>query len=474
MNTADLRPGVATLQHADDYPFLAQGKAPLEVAATEGCYLITSCGRRILDAAGGAIVSNIGHGRREVAEAYARAAAQTDYVVPPFVTPARAELVHRMRTRWLPGDIKRVLFASGGSEAMDLAIRFARQHHLSAGRPERWRVLGRDLSYHGATMASLAVGGHRARRAGFEPWLIDEQTNQPRPPAHYCLRCPMGKTFPSCDIACADEVERVFEQIGPEEIAAFVIEPIVGSNAGALVPPDGYLDRIARICKRHGILLIADEVMTGFGRTGRKFGVDHWDLVPDILIGGKGLTGGYAPLVAIAAREEVTAPIADAGDSVMFFTYGAHSPACAAANEVLRILEEEELVERAATVGAVLAERLHEALDEHPNVAEIRGRGLLYGIELVHDRETLEPFPAEVAMVNAVMAAGLSMDVFFYPGGNDPARDVICLGPPFILGDEEIEKIVTVLPRAIDSAVARKGPALPSLLSPPTRDDGPQ
>ncbi|MCE2558248.1 MAG: aspartate aminotransferase family protein, partial [Acidobacteria bacterium] len=252
---------------------------------------------------------------------------------------------------------------------MDLAIRFARQHHLSAGRPERWRVFGRDLSYHGATMATLAVGGHKGRRAGFEHWLVDEQTDQPRPPAHYCMRCPMGKTFPSCDIACADEVERVFEEIGPEEIAAFVVEPIVGSNAGALVPPGDYLERVARICRRHGVLLIADEVMTGYGRTGRKFGVDHWDIVPDILVGGKGLTGGYAPLVAICARDEVTEPIRDAGDSVMFFTYGAHSPACAAASEVLRILEDEELVERAATVGAELGERLRETFADHPHVA---------------------------------------------------------------------------------------------------------
>ena len=468
MTTVDPPQGnAARLPHGDDYPFLGQGKPPLEVAATEGCYLIAPDGRRILDAAGGAIVSNVGHGRREVAEAYARAAAETDYVVPPFSTPARSELVHRMRTRWLPGDMRRILFASGGSEAMDLAVRFARQHHLSAGRPERWRVLGRELSYHGATMASLAIGGHRGRRAGFEPWLIDERTDQPRPPAHYCLRCPMGKTRPGCNIACADEVERVFEKIGPEEIAAFVVEPIVGSNAGALVPPGDYLERVARICRRHGVLLIADEVMTGFGRTGRKFGVDHWDVVPDILVGGKGLTGGYAPLVAIAAREEVTAPIREAGDSIMYFTYGAHSPACAAASEVLRILEDEELVERAATVGAILGEQLREALGDHPHVAEVRGRGLLYGIEIVRDRDTLEPFPAETAMVNAVMAAGLSMDVFFYPGGNDPARDVICLGPPFVLGDEEIEKIVTVLPKAIDSAVDRKGPAVPSLLAPP-------
>ena len=468
---AETATGEGPIRHGLDYPFLGRGKTPLDVASTDGCYLITPDGRRVLDAAGGAIVSNIGHGRREVGEAYARAAALVDYVVPPFATPARSDLVHRLRTRWLPDGMNRVLFASGGSEAMDLAIRLARQHHLSAGRPERWRVMGRELSYHGATMASLAVGGHLGRRAGFEPWLIDERTEQPRPPAHYCLRCPLGRTYPSCELACADEVERMFEQVGPEEIAAFVVEPIVGSNAGALTPPDGYLERVARICRRHGVLLIADEVMTGFGRTGRKFGVDHWDLVPDILVGGKGLTGGYAPLVAIAARDEVTTPVREAGDSIMYFTYGAHSPSCAAASEVLRILEEEDLVARAASVGAVLGEQLREALSEHPCVAEVRGRGLLYGVEIVRDRDTLEPFPTEVQMVNAVMAAGLSMDVFLYPGGNGPARDVICLGPPFILGDEEIEKIVTVLPKAIDAAVARKGPAVPSLLAAPAGAD---
>lgn len=438
------------------FNFLRRQPTAIEVAHAEGCYLYRPNGDSILDAAGGAIVVNIGHGRAEVAEAYARGLQETTYVVPPFATPARIRLVERLVDRWLPPGLERVAFASGGSEALDLAIRLARQHHLAAGRPERWRVIGRELSYHGTTMATLSVGGHNKRRRGFEPWLTDQQvgvrTGQPKAPAHYCLRCPLGKTYPSCDVACANELEATLESVGPETVAAFVFEPIVGSNAGALVPPDEYLPKITEICRRYGILLIADEVMTGFGRTGSKLGVDHWAIVPDILVGGKGLTGGYAPLAAVCASNEVLEPIAEAGEQVMFYTYGGHSACCAAGDKVLEILEREELVERSKRMGARLRERL-EPLEQHPHVAEIRGRGLLYGIELVADRDTLEPFPAESQMIDKVVAAGLDRGVFFYPGGNDPARDVVCLGPPFILGDEEIEKMVRVLEAAIDAVV---------------------
>jgi adenosylmethionine-8-amino-7-oxononanoate aminotransferase len=190
------------------YNFLTEHRAPFEVARSEGCYLITPEGRRILDAAGGAIVVSIGHGRKEVAEAAARALEETAYVVPPFATESRVRLVERLRDRWLPVGLTRIIFASGGSEAMDMAIRLARQHHLSAGRPRRWRVLGRELSYHGTTLASLSVGGHKKRRKGFEPWLLDELTDQPRAPAHYCLRCPLDKTYPECQVACADALEQ--------------------------------------------------------------------------------------------------------------------------------------------------------------------------------------------------------------------------------------------------------------------------
>ena len=426
------------------------GAAPLVIERAEGCYLITPDGQRILDAAGGAVVVNVGHGRAEVAEAIARATREVSYLVPPFATEHRVRLVERLVDRWLPKGLTRAVFTSGGSEAMDSAVRLARQHHVSSGRPGRWKVFGRQLSYHGVTLATLSVGGHDKRRKGFEPWL----TELPKAPACFCLRCPMGRSYPSCEVACAEELREIIAREGADTIAAFVVEPIGGSTAGALVPPDEYLPRIAEICRAHGILLIADCVMTGFGRTGRKFAVDHFGVLPDILVGGKGLTGGYAPMGGVFAQEHVVAPIGERGDELMFFTYSAHPGACAAADAVLDIMERERLVERAAEMGAKLRERLL-PLESHPNVAQVRGRGLLQAIELVRDKETLEPFPAEARLTAKIVAAGLSDGVFFYPGGCDPARDVITLGPPLVIGDEEIEKIGKTLEAALESALSR-------------------
>jgi adenosylmethionine-8-amino-7-oxononanoate aminotransferase len=435
------------------YPFVsAPGQVPFEVARAEGVWLETPDGRRILDAAGGAVVVNVGHGRREVAEAYARAVTEVTYVVPPFVTEQRARLVERLRRAWLPEGLTRCVFTSGGSESMDAALRIARQHFVSAGRPERWKVVGRDLAYHGTTLATLAVGGHTKRRAPFGPWLVAS----PKAPACYCLRCPLGLHHPECGVACAEAIEEVFEREGPETIAAFVAEPIVGSTAGALAPPDDYWPRVAELCRRHGVLLVADEVMTGFGRTGRRFAVEHWGVTPDILVAGKGLTGGYAPMAGVFAKEEVIAPIAERGDDVMFYTYSAHPGACAAADAVLDILEREALVERAAEQGERLRKRLA-FLESHPHVAEVRGRGLLLGVELVRDRDTLEPFPAEARVTARMIGAGLAEGVFFYPGGCDPARDVIVLGPPFVIGEPEIERIARALEVSLRRVAERAG-----------------
>lgn len=431
-------------------PFIPTGfGAPLHVVRAEGCHLVTREGRRILDAAGGAILVNIGHGRREVAEAVARALEEVTYVVPVFATEHRLRLVERLVDRWLPPGLERVLLTSGGSESMDAALRLVRQHHVAAGRPERWKIVGRELSYHGTTLATLAVGGHPKRRAGFEPLLLDF----PKAPACYCLRCPLGLRYPACAVACADEVERAIERAGPESVAAFVAEPIVGSTAGALVPPPEYWRRVAEICRRHGVLLVMDEVMTGFGRTGKRFAVEHFGITPDVLVGGKGLTGGYAPLGAVFASEAVVAPIAERHEDVMYYTYGAHPASCAAADKVLEILEREDLVRRAAEMG----ERLRSALarlEEHPHVAEVRGLGLLQAVELVRDRATLEPFPASARLTQRVVVEGILRGVFFYPGGVDPARDVVCLGPPLVIEDAEIETIARVLAESIDAAVA--------------------
>jgi adenosylmethionine-8-amino-7-oxononanoate aminotransferase len=321
---------------------------------------------------------------------------------------------------------------------------------VAAGREGRTKMIGRELSYHGTTLATLAVGGHTQRRAPFEALL----PAWPKAPACYCLRCPLGKTYPTCGVACADAIEELILREGPDSVAAVVAEPVVGSTAGALVPPDEYWPRLREITRRHGVLLIADEVMTGFGRTGRRFAVEHWDVVPDILVSGKGLTGGYAPMGAVFASEEVVAPLAARGEDLMFYTFGAHPVACAVADAVLEILEREDLVRRAAELGERLAKRLAR-LASHPHVAESRGLGLLRAVELVRDRATLEPFPSEARMSGRVVATGLSQGVFFYPGGCDPARDVVCLGPPFVIGDEEIETIGATLERSIDAAVAR-------------------
>ena len=439
---------MSSIPGAERYSFVSSRLA-LEIERTEGSYMVTPEGHRILDAAGGAIVVNIGHGREEVAAVFAEAALQESYVVPPFVTPARARLTERLLDRWLPEGLTRVVYTCGGSESADAAVRLARQHHVSAGRPSRYKVIGRDLSYHGMTMASLSVGGHGKRRSGFEPLLLD----LPKAPACYCYRCPVGKTYPQCEVDCARAVATLIEAEGPDTVAAFIAEPIGGSTAGGILPVDEYWPMVVETCREYGVLVIADEVMTGFGRTGKKFGVDHWGFTPDILFGGKGLTGGYAPMGAVCATEDVVAPIIAAGDEVMFYTYSGHSAGCAVADKVLEILERESLVERSAAMGERLRERLR-SVEAHPHVGEVRGRGLLIGIELVADKATREPFPKSAAMANQVVTKGLQEGAFFYPGGTDPARDIITLGPPFTISETEIDDLVSILESSITAATA--------------------
>ncbi len=428
--------------------------APFAVERAEGAYLITPEGRRILDAAGGAIVVNIGHGRREVAEVAAQALEHLTYVVPTFATEAKAGLVERLTERWLPERLTRASFTSGGSESVEAALRLARLHHVCAGRPERWKIIGREFSYHGVTLAALAVGGHASRRKGYEPLLLDF----PKAPSHYCLECSLGHTSEDCREQAADKLEEVIVREGPDTVAAFIAEPVVGGAAGAVVPPDGYWPRVAEICRKYGVLLIADEVMCGFGRTGEKFAVNHWNITPDIMVGGKGLAGGYAPIGGVYATDEVMAPIAERGEDLMFYTFTAHPASCAVADKVLEIMEREDLVARARSTGELLSKRLAR-LAQHPNVAEVRGLGLMQAVEIVRDRDTLERFPAGARITRRIVAAGLSKGVFLYPAGSGAAQDIIMLGPPFIITEDDIDLLVHVLEESIDEAVSRSGAA---------------
>ena len=427
-----------------NYPFIPFGR-PISVARSEGAYLVMGDGRRILDAAGGAIVTNIGHGRTEVAEVVAQATAEEGYVVPPFHTPSRVRLVERLAEHWLPPHLTRIHLACGGSEGVESAMKIAIQHFAAVGRPEKHKVVGRSISYHGTTLATTAVGGHAARKKG----LAHALQRYPSTPTPYPLRCPGNDPAGYYLEAFEDTIEAE----GPDTIAAFVGEPIVGASGGAIVPPEAYWPGVREICDRHEILLIADEVMTGFGRTGTAFGFQHWPYAPDLLVAGKGMAGGYAPLTGVFATDAVAAPIAETDINVMFHTFAAHPAACAAGDKVLEIMQREHLVERAATMGEKLMAALREALGEHPNVAEIRGRGLLQGVELVADRDTLERFPREAQVTSRLVGECLERGVFIYGGGTGEVRDIMVIGPPFIIDEGDIARIVDALSGAIDAVL---------------------
>lgn len=416
---------------------------PLSIQSAEGAYLVTPDGRRILDAAGGAIVANIGHGRAEVAEVAAKALQNCTYVVPPFATEERMRLVERLTTSWLPPSLTRVTFTSGGSESVEAALRLARQHHVSAGRAGKWKVIGTDLSYHGVSLGALSVANHAPRRAPFEPMLIPF----PKTPAPFrYLRDELTpKEHP------ADALERVIKAEGPETVAAFICEPVVGSAGGALVPVEDFWQRAREICTRYDVLLIADEVMTGFGRTGKRFAVEHYGVEPDIMVGGKGLAGGYAPIGGLYATDAVIAPMVEARQDLMFYTFSAHPASCAVAEKVLEIMEREGLVERAERMGNLLRDRL-ETISGDPSVGQVRGKGLMLGIELVKDKATGQPYPAEARFAQRVSSAGIRRGVFFYTAGTGPVQDALLLGPPFTINGEDIDLLVDVLRESLADA----------------------
>ena len=412
----------------DRYQFTAQYPGPT-IVRTEGCELITSTGQRILDGAAGAVVNNIGHGRQEVVDAVAKAMSQCDYVLPTWTTPSRLELADLLVDKWLPDGFNHVFLAGGGSEANDTAIRLARYHHLAKGQTQRYKVIGRQPSYHGSTLATLSAGGHNNRRAGYEPLLSE---------------------WPKVPWNDADALAGAIEAAGPETVSAFIAEPIIGAAAGALVAPADYWARIAEVCHHYGVLIIIDEVMTGFGRTGKRWGFEHDDwgssstpgqipgIRPDILVAGKGLGGGYVPISVVTASDAVVDPITEAGKTVMFFTYSGHDSSCAGAIAVLKILEREKLVERAALMGERLQNALHSAFDNHPRITEIRGRGLMLGMELASGSST-----------DVVMKA-LELGLWVYPAGSGtPVPDAILIAPPFIIEDSHIDRMIDILQRSL-------------------------
>jgi adenosylmethionine-8-amino-7-oxononanoate aminotransferase len=356
--------------------------------------------------------------------------------------------------RVLPVDEPAIYPVSGGSEAIETALKLARAYHLARGEPDRTVVIARHGSYHGNTLAALDLSGRPPLRRPYEPWL----GRAVHVSAAYPYRAGEAAAHALGDgAALAAELDAVIRDAGPGRVAAFVAEPIVGATLAAAVPPEDYWPAVAEVCARHRVLLVADEVMTGFGRTGRWFALDHWGVRPDLLVAAKGATSGYWPFGFVAASGTVyDAVTRDGGRFIHGFTYS-HAPIGAAvAREVLRILRDEELVAASAAKGERLTGLLRGHLDGHPAVGDIRGRGLMVGIELVADRATRRPFPRAARVTESVVAAARERGLLVYSGtGNADGTDgdTILVGPPFVVTDDEVRRIAAGTAESIESGV---------------------
>jgi adenosylmethionine-8-amino-7-oxononanoate aminotransferase len=419
----------------------------------EGCWIHTADGRRLLDASGQAAVISIGHGIAEIGQAMAEQASRIAFAHTSQFHSEPAEKLARRLLYLAPENFRlggRVYFTSGGSEATETAIKLARQYFWERGETRRYRVMSRRQSYHGSTLGAMTVSGNVARRLPYAPMLAEWGHVAPC----FCYHCEFGLDCADCGVACAENLDSFLRASDAKDVAAFIFEPVVGATLGAAAPPDGYMQRIAEICRAHGILLIADEVMTGMGRTGKAFAVQHWGVQPDLILVGKGVASGYAPLGAVLVSARV-AEAFERGSGVFQhgFTYQAHPVTTAAGNGVLDFIEAHGLLARVAPAAADLRSRLAR-LESHPNVGEVRGLGLLIGVEFVHDKARREPFAKAAGIAQRVRQAALEKNVLTYPtqGCVDGERgDHILLAPPFVLMPEESE----IITKALEAAIAK-------------------
>jgi len=421
---------------------------PRAVAA-EGVWIEDADGKRYLDGAGGAIVVGVGHGDRSLVDAMAEQSARTSYVHATAFTTDALESYADAVAPLLPMDDPRIYPVSGGSEAVETAIKLARAFHLARGEASRTLVIGRRSSYHGNTLAALDAGGKDALRRPYEPWLGRFQHVD----AAYEFRCANPGHPAGCGAWHAERLERAIVEAGPSTVAAFIAEPVAGATLAAAVPTDDYWPAVAEVCRRRGVLLIADEVMTGFGRTGRWFGADHWGVRPDVLTSGKGSTSGYFPFGFAACSGEVFEAVRKHG-FVHGFTWSHNGVGAAVAHAALRRLQDGDLVEASARQGERLLKSLSSALADEPSVGDVRGIGLMVGVELVADRPSKAPFPRALQATEQVVAAAREAGLLLYSStGHVDGRDgdLVMLGPPFVISDEECDLVVERTAAAIAS-----------------------
>lgn len=424
-------------------------------ARGHGVYLYDTTGRRYLDAAGGSAVNVIGHGVAEITAELPYLHAELTYTYgDTFVNPWQLELADRVsamspiRDPW-------IMFVSSGSEATETAIKLARQFHVERGNANKWKVISRWQSYHGNTIGAAALSGRPSWRDMFDPYFF----HVPRVSAPYGYRAPTGLSDADLVGYWAEELERVIFHEGAETISAFIAEPVLGSSLVGVVPPPGYYQRIREICDEHDILFIADEVLAGYGRTGRNFSIDHWSVVPDIITAAKGVGSGYTSIGVCILAERIGATIRDtSGRHTQGFTYSGLPIACHIATKVNDFIVQHDLVEHSRTAGLYLRARLEELQQKHDAIGDVRGLGTLAGIEFVADRTTKEPFDPAMRVAQSVVRACAERGVIVNTGTPSSAYgaggDQIQITPPYVISNPEIDELVDALDGAITETLA--------------------
>ncbi|HEY0855773.1 MAG TPA: aspartate aminotransferase family protein [Albitalea sp.] len=430
---------------------------PVAVAA-EGVELIDAQGRRYIDASGGAAVSCLGHGHPDVIAAMHAQIDRVAYAHTSFFTTEVAEQLADTLVADAPAGTSHAYFVSGGSEAIEAALKMARQYFVEIGQPERSRFIARRQSYHGNTLGALAVGGNEWRRRQFAPLLVP--VTHVSPCYEYRER-QAGESAEQYGQRLVQELAAAIDELGGDRVIAFVAETVVGATAGALVPVPGYLRGVRELCSRHGILLILDEVMCGMGRTGSLHACEQEGVVPDLLVVAKGLGGGYQPIGAVLAQSHIVDAF-ERGSGLFQHghTYIGHPVACAAALAVQQVIRRDGLLDAVRRQGEGLAARLRAALGDHPHVGDLRGRGLFRGIELVADRASKAPFDPALRLHARITAQAMARGLMVYPMGGtiDGQRgDHVLLAPPFIVSDSDLDAIVERLAAAIDAALTETG-----------------
>jgi len=420
---------------------LLNGEYPV-VSYGEGVYLYDEDGNKYLDGCSGAVTASIGHGVKEIIDAIAEQGEKVAFVYRSQFTSKPAEHLAEKIVTMLENKFNWVFFVNSGSEATETALKIAIQHWQEKGKPKKTKMISRWLSYHGITLGALSMSGHPIRRKRFTPLLQDYPLLNPP----YCYRCPFKQEYPSCELMCAQELEYIIQRIGSENIAAFIAEPIVGAAGAVITPPKGYYEKIYEICKKHNILFIADEVMTGCGRTGKMLSLEHWGVTPDIVALGKGLSAGYAPLAATVVTEEVLQPILNGSNLIMSgHTFSAHPLSSAAALAVLQYMEKHHVMDEVLEKGEYLMNTLLKETTRYPSIGDIRGKGLLIGVELVANKKTKQPFSRSLNATDLFIRKAKEAGLLVYPsntGSDGIEGDAVIIAPPLTIKKEEMDELI--------------------------------